>query len=413
MFQWRNHFGSLFFSLLGGWPIPLVSLACRAFSRRVGALGLVAVLLCCAVMSDGRLAAAPPVIHYNLHELPSSQQAQAKLQRETQFTWRLTPLRDGLRNLANAYQLSIWIDRRIDPTQTIDLQVGSTNRATVHSALRQIAALVGAEVGLIENVVYFAPAGELSRLQLAATQLHDALSVRDVRDGRPATANMRPLQWEEVKTPNAILLEIAETWKVTVAGELPHDLWHAATLATPCTLATQLTVVCGGFEQQALWDAGSRLQLQPLQREEKWSCLYEDQPWSLQETKQIKSEYRGSSIAKRGSQWHVTAVTEAHLALLGLATRVDHKPANSPPMTARWTGEIGGVAERVLTQFAASQQLEVVWDATCTERQKQKQVRFDVKNASLTDILNSWSEAAELRAELSGSVVTVSAAPKP
>jgi hypothetical protein len=126
--------------------------------------------------------------------------------------------------VSQAYAVSIWLDRRIDPTQpvtylpqTIPERSVTWPQDSLGARLEQVLRSADCEVGLVENVVVIGPSAQLPQLQAAAVRLHNALQKEE---GRTAT-EFRPLQWSELSTPQQLLEQIAQNWGITIRGDTP------------------------------------------------------------------------------------------------------------------------------------------------------------------------------------------------
>jgi hypothetical protein len=334
---------------------------------------------------------APLQVTINQLELPSSRQGQAILRSEARFLWDQKPLREGLRELSNLYGITIWIDRQIDPSQPITTQDSTQSPPTLQSRLRQIATVAGAEVGLIENVVYVGPPARVSVLQRAAIELHDRIS-----RGADRAAQLRPWSWEEVTSSADLLKQLERQWNINILGPLPHDLYHAEQFMQPTTLATQLTVLVGGFGLQAEFLAPGRFELKPLQLQSQWRATYRKDDLGLRALPRWKSEYPGSECLTRGTQSHVQGITDFHLALL--APQPSSTVAAPKGTTARWGFEVRNTpVEAVLTKLASSLALEIQWDGACTDVMRSQLISFKVDQATTDQLLAEIGRVSGLK----------------
>lgn len=349
-------------------------------------------------------------MRYNLCELPSSRSAARTLSKDTSFFWEERPLRDGLQELSATHHISIWLDRRIDPTQAVTFRV--TARASdrsLRTALRQLAASLPADAALVENVVYIGPRDKVARIQRAAVQLHDTLSRTQEEKGDEASRNagprveLRPLAWPELSTPTDVLASVAQQWNVQIDAELPHDLFHAGQLQQPCTLATQLALVCGGFDREAKWRGPGRFDLVALQEGDAWQCVYDRRTIPapmLQPTNRAKlmRQYPGSRFRQQGDRCLVIGPTQLHLALL---QPVQPKARRADSLESqRWTFEVRNKpAKAVMDNLVASLGLKAEWHADCKPGDLQRLVSFEVTNATVDELLAALAGAGELSIE--------------
>jgi hypothetical protein len=150
------------------------------------------------------------------------------------------PLRETLDQFARLGGYNLWVDRRIDPDQTVSLPAGPK---TLFWALDQVATAAGAKVVAIGNLVLVGRPAWVDRLTGLILINGDRF-----RQFPPAT-----ISWPEATTPAEAILAIGplpeENGKrpkphgipADDDASLPHDLWPAARLqAIPRPLAKLL-----------------------------------------------------------------------------------------------------------------------------------------------------------------------------
>ena len=96
--------------------------------------------------------------------------------------WKL-PLRDLVYSLESNFQICIFLDRRIDPQQTISLQVENTS---LEQTLRRLALTAKADLCFIRDVVYLGPTPTCHLLATVA-EIH--------------AQNLRATAWQLVVVP--------------------------------------------------------------------------------------------------------------------------------------------------------------------------------------------------------------------
>lgn len=349
-------------------------------------------------------------ITVNLLELPSSRAAQSALQSPTRIFWDQTPLRTGLQELSQQFSISIWLDRDIDPNHLINSTPADVRQnASLLRTLEHIASVADAELGLIENVIYMGPHGRVSRLQRAAVELHDKLSRAG---GTHQPASLRELQWDELATPTEMLQQIESHWKIEIAGELPHDLFHAGRFLQPSTLATQATVLLGGFDREMEWMQGNRFRIVPLQPVAEWQANYSKAELDLRGLASLRAKYVGALCQTRGSISHVQGPTAFHLALL------------APPQANRPAVALGNKSERyefevantpvvsVLEHLGTSLGFALQWDENCPAAMRERRISFKVKQVTLDQLLAEIARTSELNINRQGTNVKVSGPPR-
>lgn len=412
-----------------GWSVRLrstVCIGCNLRSLAMVVMGKGCLLkplligLCWALDPTAGCAQQPAVdkaILANMLELPSSRSAQSVLQTPTRVFWERTPLRSGLQELSRQHACTIWLDRDIDPNQLVTTRAAAADQdSSLGGRIAYIAALVGAEAGLIENVVYIGPSGRVAKLQRAAIELHNSLS--QITVPQPASslqpARMRELAWPELATANDLLATIESTWQVEFDQRLPHDLFHAGKFLQPATLATQATVILGGFEREAEWLEDNRLRIIPLQARMQWQASYAKRDVDLRSLVGLIDKYAGGQCHTRGNVCLINGVTNFHLALLTPPRAAARPDVSLGSNSLRYEFQVANTPVAVvLESLSQSIGFELQWDKSCTDEQRGQLVSFAVKQVTLDQLLAEVARSSSLRIERRKSMVTVSLLDQP
>lgn len=188
---------------------------------------------------------------------------QRRLADPVTIQWANIPLRQAIERLARVKRVAIVIDRRVDPTQKLNLSVRDM---PLEAALREIASRQGLGVAKLGNIVYFGPASVAERLPAVATSMD-----KDVRRLPPSKQrkffSTKRMTWDDLAQPRELLAQLARESGLKIEGldKMPHDLW-AATELPPLTLVHRLTLVAIQFDLVFKVAAdGRRLDLVPAQ----------------------------------------------------------------------------------------------------------------------------------------------------
>lgn len=368
---------------------------------------------------------AEPQLRFNLLTLPGARGAAQRLAAPAQIAYENGTLRASLSQLAEHYQFSYWIDRRVDADKLISLTLREAN---VGKCLLALAKLSGAEVGLVENIVTIAPPDRLAAMQYTAVRLHDQLSQASPAAGKQA--QLRPLEWPMLTTPEELAAEITSAWGIHLQVSLPHDLMNAGRLQ-PCTVATQLTLLLGGFDQCAVGKSLDQLRIVPLPSAAPWQAEYHQAAFRaerLSNWKTILAQFPDARVERQGSQVNVVGTTAAHLRLLEPSESVpatdaqarsqprtgsknrDSRPSTDPLAEQRITfplvtdQPIGSVIGAMARQMG----FEVHWDSSLTSAHKMSLVTLEAKGETLDAILGRLAAQSRLMIVRSGAVVTIS-----
>lgn len=339
-------------------------------------------------------------VEFNLFQLPSARLAIGSLQSEARFFWENRPLGDGLQELSQRHRLTIWLDRRIDPTQAVTLET-DTEQATLLTGLQGIAEQIEAEIGLVENVAYLCPRGKLQPAQRAAVVLHDTIS----RQAASSDAQLRDLEWPELATPTSLLKQLESNWQIQIDATLPHDLFHAGRLHQPSALATQLTLLLAPFDKEARCIAPREFVAQPLRDGGIWQANYRASDLHMGRAAELRRQL-GGSLRVNGGIATVTGVTELHL---GLLTQIRQRKVSPVDLDKRrWAFEVRNSAlEAVLNKLADAIGFQLQWAPEISDAERQQLISFQVTDVSLDRLLAEVASVSALVITRQGNSVIV------
>ncbi len=171
-------------------------------------------------------------------------QFEQRLASVTGVQWVGTPLRPALQRLAEAQQVAILIDRRLDPDQPVDF---SGENMSLEQLLQSLADSRGWGLSRIGPVVYLGPAP--TTLELATYQALQEAALRRL----PAAVQRRWRQprdasWPELTEPRQLVAKWLADVAIEVRGldQIPYDLWAAQSLPQ-LELLERLTLTLAGF----------------------------------------------------------------------------------------------------------------------------------------------------------------------
>lgn len=212
------------------------------------------------------LAAEPWALARELPVYRNALEFRTAIQQPLTATWDNVPIRDLLRSLGDSQRVSLWLDRRLDPTTTVRLSLVDQSLAT---GLSQIAAELNARVIPAGNVLWIAP--EPAAMWVRTTMAHRDAELLGPQSSIPekrqfALVNRKTIHWPPLTSPREILDQIAQRFELQIESEHPlrHDLWGAG--AIPFATATEaLTLVLMQYDLDFRWqDAGRSIRLVPF-----------------------------------------------------------------------------------------------------------------------------------------------------
>lgn len=179
-----------------------------------------------------------------------------KLSARSTVHWRAAPGRQAIERLATETQTPVWVDRRVDTRKELTLAAGDQSVARL---LDDVATALGVGVAAVDNVVYVGPPDSAAALPTLAAQW---------RRGAPSALRERSvLRWPRLTEPRTLAAEIASSagFRIENSESIPHDLW-AAGATPPLAAGDQLTLLCLGFDLRwAVAERGQKtIRLEPI-----------------------------------------------------------------------------------------------------------------------------------------------------
>lgn len=328
--------------------------------------------------------------------------------------WGSNPLRAALTNLARHQQVAIFLDRRVDPDQTIDLVIADT---PLRELLQRVASQLKLGVGQVSSVMYLGPPPTAAVLgTVAALQEEQEQGLPSAVRGR--LQRMHPLRWPELATPRQLIQSLADQAGLRVEGleQVPHDLWPEADLP-PLTFAQSLSLILAGFELSFEYAPdGSTVQLKPL-------------PATASITRRIPLRGSpgvvGAEIRRRFPEARFTieagsVVVDSTIEVSAAIQRLlDGTSSRPKPAPARAKGEKRytlRVQDKSLGAVAAAIAKEVGVElrfAPGAEELRDKQVWLDVKEMTLDQLLRTLLEPGGLTYRLDEQTLEIRPANSP
>jgi type II secretory pathway component GspD/PulD (secretin) len=284
--------------------------------------------------------------------------------------WEGVPLEDAIGRVALSSNTPIFVDRRVDRNQRIDLSV---EVGTAYDILEKLAATRALGVARLDALLYLGPthaAGELTAL----AELRRADLSRLSTEEQQALSKRDAITWPRLTEPRDLVARFVQDrgWQVVGSERIPYDLWPAGRLPK-ITMSDALTVLLVGFDLTYRPMPGKRtIEIVPIADEELASV----------------TSAAGSAGATRASPSSPKRATSQRYTL-----RVQEQPVG-----------------KVLDQLGRQIHLDVKVDTAAIEaagRSMDKRVSFDVKNADLTALLDALLRPAGLTYQRDGDQLTI------
>lgn len=202
------------------------------------------------------------------------------------------------------WRVSVVLDRRIDPSSELKVEV--TNRP-VREVIDSLARPVGGGTSEVGSVVYIGPADD-SRVLRTLVQLRESELDREIRGPNRAARVTRlrresTIRFEDLTEPREVLGQIAQKWKIEIDSldAVPHDLWAGAEF--PGVSATEaLSLVLIQYGMTFRWNrTGTGIRIVTPRRPVSLSARYRAKGGRVEAARAlVRKELAGVSIEPAG-----------------------------------------------------------------------------------------------------------------
>ncbi len=226
-----------------------------------------------------------------------------QLQSTFDLTWEEVPLRDGLMRLAQTQRVAIFLDRRVDPDQSMKMKF-SDERLEV--GLKRIAAQLGIAMARVGDVIYLGPQETASRLPTVA-ELQSQFAKSSGYPEAVKLLDRKKYGWPKLSTPEELLTEVAAKHSMrwnNLDVVIKHDLWPAVDFP-PMKATEYITLILAGYHASYRFnktDDGVAMQLIPIPDELSLTRVYPyagDHDEAIEKIQQLFPEVKVQSDGKR------------------------------------------------------------------------------------------------------------------
>ncbi|MEX2169962.1 MAG: hypothetical protein WD851_11675 [Pirellulales bacterium] len=249
------------------------------------------------------------------------------LRQPTIIHWQGITLREACRRLADTERLPIFIDRRVDPLQPINIQVDGVR---LQEALLSVSQQADAELAILPSLCYLGPAGtaiELPTLLEVGRHQVKGMSVAT----RRKLSSKQVLRWQRLATPQQVLDSLMQPLGIPVIGleQVPHDLWSAGELPES-TVSDQLTILLAGFD--LTWQAdegGDALRVVPIERPVRIARSYSWRGATAAQLQQVAAELPAAKVRRSGEIVELNGTADDHEKLRAIISDLPRSQQNS------------------------------------------------------------------------------------
>ncbi len=340
----------------------------------------------------------------------TGEEMRRELQTPLGITWSAQLLREAMSNLSANQRVAIWLDRRIDPSRELEFTFRET---PLQQILQQVAARLGVEVGYVGPVVYIGPPSVAAKLW-TISELRQEESRRLPADLRAKWALRRPTQWPELSIPRELLQTAADEGGCTIEGldTIPHDLWPAANFP-PLTLVERLTLMLAGFDRTFEYARDGRvIRLTPLPERSALQREYTPRGDVSRAATDLTRRFPNANIQRTGVKLAITGSAEDHDAI---SRQLRGEPVRRTPTGPAKIQYKMTVTNQPLGAVLRTLELESQLQVTVDEAARDKLrdlVSFEVKDATLEQLLQAATQGTGLTIQLEGLRLRITLADK-
>lgn len=338
-------------------------------------------------------------------------------------TWSNVELRDLLRAITGERRVALLLDRRVDPTTVLPIKLAN---GSLREGLAGIARLVGADVCVVDPVLFAGPPRAAWRLRTLIELRSRELSSRDaaISDKRRAElASRHTIVWNDLDSPADILKQITDRHHLTVRNPelIPHDLWAGCSLPEVTTIEA-LSLVLIQFDLTFTWsDSGRQIELVPIPDQVVVERRHRVKGRPVAEAlKRVQQAWPKLNVRTVGSELVASGLVEQHEAieaLLNGSSTPQVVPGGEPtPIKQRqFTLKIDGVPIRALMQKLEESDIEFDFDPaelTAAGIDLGQTIKLDVDKASADEFFRAVFGPLGLTVEIDELTVTLTPKPK-
>ncbi len=329
----------------------------------------------------------------------------ARLATRLDIDWQGGSLRDRLAGLGRQQGVVVFLDRRIDPDQSIEFRQGTP--VPLGRLLEAIGREIGAVPVPIGEVIYLAPRESASAIVGQMRELQQAC-----RAAWPIAARKRlSLAWSTGARPRGLVVRAAKSFGLSIANpqSIPHDVWPACDLP-PLRPHELFTLLLCGFDLGAVPNSSDSLSVVPLAIRDEFPTTPLFVPRKSPALVDLRKRFSGLRWERRGAWFYVSGewqqIDAAFRLFLELDEQHGHVDSADPPeqlYTLAVSQQPVGALLKTLQDKGFQIQVEQE-----VRGQLAKRVTFEVNRVSLKMLLERALTPVGLRFELEGNTIRVS-----
>ena len=296
--------------------------------------------------------------------------------------WGDVPLRQRLREFGKKYNVAVFLDRRVDPDQRIEL---FARDLPLEGVLAQAAENLKIGICTVGKAHYIGPKSTTSRLPGIVAQRKSMLP----QSSRAAWNKSKEMKWDEAATPREIAAALAQEAGSSLenAEQIPHDVWPAYELPA-MTLTERLSLVLAGFD--LTWQPssdGTSLRIVPMPQEKEYASVHTLPADATNIAAQVQRLFPTLKMERSGNRLTVVATLEEHDRIDELLKTGQTKTVTKVPSPNKFSLTVENKAAGAVVNTIAKQLgKEFKYDPSLRDKLKEN-VSIAVKDVSLEELL--------------------------
>jgi len=351
---------------------------------------------------------------------------QVELKKPISGSWSFVEYRGVLERISTSRQVAILLDRRIDPSQELNIDI---DEPSLSAALENIGKRSGAGLSLLKSLAYLGPPRSAAILRtLIELRLDELFSIsKELPKGRHfKLAERRLVTWDDLTEPAEVLQLIAKRYQLKIEGldQIPYDQWAGGNLPMVNSLEA-FSLVLIQFDLTFEWlEKAAGIRIVPLPRNVGVVKEYSPRNMTAQTAlKKLGAEFAGLNAEIRGRKVRVFATVERHEAVNSLL-RPGFKSTKKPqptagkapvPLSRRRFDKLKVDRVPVLALMQKLQQSQIQFEFDAEKMKKagidfNQRITLDLKAATAEEVFRAMFDPIGVSFQIEG--VTVTLGPK-
>ncbi len=335
----------------------------------------------------------------------SAIQIQQVLQAPFEQSFESQSLELMLDNIAAAYSVPIWCDRRIARDTMISMD---QRDETLGSFLSRAIDKVDAVLIPFDGFVMVVPSAKRDEIEANCWRLAVSPIAKKMRP-----ASSKPFGWPDGSVALSVIQEFSTRYApdANLEFKIEHDIWRKFEFRKTSSPASISACLLSGFDL-CLADQKGVLAVMPSQPADPnvvWTYSSEEIEKKIGPVawKEWRAQWPSASISRsaKPAGWRVTATVTAHRDLI--RPLIPKKKWEEPKVEQKsFTGPVEGQLESVLPYLAANAKLEF-FPLPLPEKQKSIQIKMILKNTPLDEILKEITKQSGVQFKRQGNRVEI------